>query len=270
MKDYIKKSILRYNIRVESVFNVLERIKYTMDFKINSGNGIRSSFTGPSQSYHQAQERFREILETKLNVILPDSNQINTANQSFNDSSIDMLLNNTPRNLLDEYGIGSLPASNNPYASAGKIAINGVLDSSNVRARSNVSASYIDSKLAGTPMAGLGRDFKEAEEKYGINALFLTGLAIHESNFGRSNIARDKNNLFGFQAYDSSPYSSARTFSSMGESIDHVARYLSRNYLTPEGRHFNGYSISAIGKRYATDPLWANKIEKRISSLIGL
>lgn len=241
-----------------------------MDFKINAGNKIGTGFSGPSRSYFEAQERFREILETKLNVTMPDTYQKNSGNQSFDDSTIDMLLNQIPKNLLDEYGVGSSSIPNNPYANAGKIAINGVLDSSNLRARSNVSASYIDSKLAGTPMAGLGKDFKEAEEKYGINALFLTGLAIHESNFGKSNIARDKNNLFGFQAYDSSPYASARNFTTKGESIDHVARYLSQNYLTQDGKYFNGYSIASIGKRYATDPLWATKIEKRIGNLIGI
>lgn len=49
-----------------------------------------------------------------------------------------------------------------------------------------------------------------------------------------------------------------------------MAKYLSENYLQPDGKYFNGYSISAIGKKYATDPNWANGIENRIKKLIGM
>lgn len=140
--------------------------------------------------------------------------------------------------------------------------------SGNLRMPSGVSAAEIDLKLKGTEMEGLGRSFIEAEKKYGVNALFLTSLAIHESAYGSSKIAKDKNNLFGFAAYDASPYSSARTFATKEQGIDHVASYLSENYLTEGGKYYGGATVEGVGKRYATDPNWANAIGQIMDKLI--
>lgn len=143
-----------------------------------------------------------------------------------------------------------------------------VLFSDDVTVKSTVSAAFINQRLAGTNMAGLGQAFKKAEKAYGVNAIFLTGLAIHESDYGRSQIAQNKHNLFGFMAYDSSPYSSAGYFDSYEAGIDHVARYLGRHYLTPGGQFYSGKSIAAINKRYATDQSWNTKIISRIRTFL--
>ncbi len=129
------------------------------------------------------------------------------------------------------------------------------------------SAATIDRKLKNTPMAGLGSAFKEAERRSGINAYALASIAIHESAYGRSRIARQKNNLFGFQAYDGSAYKSARTFDSPEQGIYHVADYLKRNYLSVDGKYYNGVTLQAIGKKYASDPLWATKVESIMRAL---
>ena len=50
-----------------------------------------------------------------------------------------------------------------------------------------------------SPLIGLGKKFKEVESKYNVNALFLYSLAIHESYYGTSALAKDKNNLFGLK-----------------------------------------------------------------------
>lgn len=123
-------------------------------------------------------------------------------------------------------------------------------------------ADRINERLKETPMAGLGEDFVQAGQKYGINPLFLASLGIHESNYGKSQIAQDKNNLFGFKAYDRSPYTSAQTYASFSEGINKVAAYLKTAYLTPGGKYFSGLGIADIGKRYATDPQWAKSIER--------
>lgn len=133
---------------------------------------------------------------------------------------------------------------------------------------SDVSEHFINNRLQGTALEGLGGAFKRAEEKYGVNALFLVSLAMHESNVGRSRIARDKNNLFGFQAYDRSPYSSAGRFMSKEACIDHVAGYISRNYLSPSGKYFHGYSIESMNVCYATDKNWSRGIKARLNQLL--
>lgn len=77
--------------------------------------------------------------------------------------------------------------------------------------------------------------FYDAEQKYGINGIFLTSIAIHESGWGKSSIASNKRNLFGFGAYDSSPFESAITFEEYSEGVDEVASWLISNYLNPVG-----------------------------------
>ena len=120
--------------------------------------------------------------------------------------------------------------------------------------------------------------FYYAEQEYGINGVFLAAIAIHESGYGTSKIAIDKNNLFGYMAYDNSPYASAKTFNTYSEGIDLVARLLMKYYLTPngstvyggeiaDGRYYSGKTIKSVNKFYATDSNWANGIFAHMKAL---
>ena len=120
--------------------------------------------------------------------------------------------------------------------------------------------------------------FYDAEQKYGINGIFLIAIAIHESGWGKSTIAVDKHNLFGFGAYDSSPYESAITFDSYAEGIDIVAAWLISNYLNPAGtvlrtgdiatgRYYNGANVTGVNVRYASDSDWCTKVFATMQSL---
>lgn len=77
--------------------------------------------------------------------------------------------------------------------------------------------------------------FYDAEQKYGINGVFLASIAIHESGWGRSSISVNKFNLYGFGAYDETPYESAVTFENYASGTDAVAEWLVSNYLNPAG-----------------------------------
>ncbi len=144
-----------------------------------------------------------------------------------------------------------------------------VFKKGNVLSDSGDSASAIDQKLKHTPLRGLGKTFKKAEQKSGVNAYALTAIALHESGFGKSKIAKQKYNLFGFQAYDNSAYQSAKAFDSYEQGIFHVADYLKKNYLSVDGKYYNGTTLSAIGKNYATDPKWAQKVEAIMKALMA-
>lgn len=113
--------------------------------------------------------------------------------------------------------------------------------------------------------------FYYIENQYNINGIFVAAVGIHESGWGKSKIARNKNNLFGYKAYDSSPYSSAGTFNTYAEGIDLVSRVFVKYYLNPKGEkiyngeiavgsYYNGNTISAVNKKYASDSGWANKV----------
>ena len=71
---------------------------------------------------------------------------------------------------------------------------------------SNISAKEAEKMLENYPkLHGLGAAFVKAEKKKGVNALYMLGLACLESNYGRSNFAVERNNLYGWCAYDSNP-----------------------------------------------------------------
>lgn len=126
--------------------------------------------------------------------------------------------------------------------------------------KSGFTAGELDSGLAGTKLEGLGEDFKKAEDEIGVNAILLMAMAKHESGNGTSLLADEKNNLFGFNAIDQDPINAANKFKDKGESIMHVAKFLKENYLTKEGRFYNGISTEGIGQLYATDPGWSKKV----------
>ena len=113
--------------------------------------------------------------------------------------------------------------------------------------------------------------FYYIEKEYKINGIFVAAVGIHESNWGKSKIALDKKNLFGYGAYDSNPYNGAYSFETYSESIDLIARVFVKYYLNPKGTkiyggeiangaYYSGNTISDINKRYASDKNWANGV----------
>ena len=134
----------------------------------------------------------------------------------------------------------------------------------NLREPSNYSAAELDKlysmmNLQDSPLAGKGATFKEAEERYGVNALYLMAHSALESAWGRSQIARDKNNFFGIAAYDNSPYLSAKSFDDVDKGILGAAKWIRENYID-YGRDHLGNKATGMNVRYASDPYWGEKI----------
>lgn len=113
--------------------------------------------------------------------------------------------------------------------------------------------------------------FYYIEKQYNINGMFVAAVGIHESAWGTSKIALNKNNLFGYGAYDSNPYNGAYTFDDYAEAIDLVSRVFVKFYINPKGtkiydgqsangKYYSGNTLSAVNKRYATDKNWANGV----------
>ena len=115
--------------------------------------------------------------------------------------------------------------------------------------------------------ANNAENFYEAEQKYGINGIFLAAIGIHESAWGTSKLASTKNNLFGYGAYDRDPEGMANTFGDCKEGIFTVAEALETNYLSPTGSYYNGTTIEAVNTKYASDKNWHKKIYKYMKYL---
>ncbi len=132
----------------------------------------------------------------------------------------------------------------------------------NVKLKSLSPSEKIDKYFANTPLKNLGKNFEKAQDKYGVNAYFLASIASLESANGTSKIAKDKKNLFGYGAYDDSPYESAVSFATYDDSIDEVARHLSEEYLHENGIYYRGDSIKDVNRNYASDSKWHEKVMK--------
>lgn len=120
-------------------------------------------------------------------------------------------------------------------------------------------------------LAGKGTIFKEAEKRYGVNALYLMAHSALESAWGRSQIANDKNNFFGIAAYDTSPYDSAKKFDDVDKGILGAAKWIRENYID-RGRDHLGNKATGMNVRYASDPYWGEKIASimmNINSRLG-
>lgn len=145
-------------------------------------------------------------------------------------------------------------------------AIGYTISEDNVKRPSNVSTKQINEFLEGTELEGLGAFYTRAEFETGVNAVFLMCLSILESGWGESRLAQEKNNITGFSAYNTSPFDSADVFRSKGDCILYTAWYLKENYLSEDGKHFNGLSIEDINSKYCldnegnTDTTWTEKI----------
>ena len=91
--------------------------------------------------------------------------------------------------------------------------------------------------------------FYYIEKQYNINGVFVAAVGIHESGWGTSQIAKNKNNLFGYGAYDSNPYNGAYSFSDYSECIDLIARVFVKYYINPKGTSIYG-GEKAMGTYY--------------------
>ncbi|MEH7094827.1 SH3 domain-containing protein [Neobacillus vireti] len=159
-----------------------------------------------------------------------------------------------------------------------------------LRTTSPVTASQINSYIAanvnGKPSVLLnkGQAFIDAGRTYGVNALYLAAHAIHESGFGTSNISLGKFNLFGYGAFDITPFVGAYRFSTIDDCINYIAQKIKSDYLNPEGTHFEGAFLGyrtngttgirdaskSIGMNYwyASDPNWANAIAQHMQKIL--
>ncbi len=125
--------------------------------------------------------------------------------------------------------------------------------------QTTLSAQQLDELFEETGMQGLGPVFKQAEALYDINAAALASIAIHESAWGASGYARNRNNLFGFSAYTSHP-DSAKDFDTLEASVLYVASFLQEHYLNADGKYFVDGTLMGMNKIYAADPNWKHNI----------
>ncbi|MFS0783797.1 S-layer homology domain-containing protein [Bacillus sp. 1P06AnD] len=114
-------------------------------------------------------------------------------------------------------------------------------------------------------LLNIGQTLKEAENKYKINAFMMLSQAIVESNYGLSDIAKNKNNIFGIHAHDGNT-SAAIKFDTTEDCVVYLAdKVLNKTYITTELNSYgNGSNLGnkyrGINVKYASDQYWGQKI----------
>ncbi len=137
------------------------------------------------------------------------------------------------------------------------------------RTTTNFTAEQINQYLASkidssSKMYNTGQAFIDNQNQFGVNAVLMVGVAINESAWGTSSIAKSKNNLFGHGAVDSNPYGAAGVYSSPANSISyHADIFVSQGYADPKDWRYYGSHLgnkeSGMNVKYASDPYWGEK-----------
>jgi peptidoglycan hydrolase-like protein with peptidoglycan-binding domain len=134
-----------------------------------------------------------------------------------------------------------------------------------------VNGPQMDQWLQATknsPLQGLGNAFMQAQSTYGVDATYLMSHAIEETAWGTSSIYQNKDNLYGYGAYDSNPANDAGVFPSSEYAINFEAWVVRKNYLDPSGQFYVTPTLDGMNQHYASDPHWSQNIAQIMSQFV--
>lgn len=131
-------------------------------------------------------------------------------------------------------------------------------DPKDVSSISNITVSDAKEMLSGTQLYQDATSFVKSERIYHVNAVFLMGIAAHESAWGTSRRAKEDNNLTGYGVYSNDAKGINKA--SREEGLLATANTLHERYLSKGGSYYEGTSAADINKHYCTDNEWAGAV----------
>ena len=105
-------------------------------------------------------------------------------------------------------------------------------------------------------LVDLAEDFVAAEERYGVNAVFLASLAAFESGWGRHCFR--ENNIFGW---------GRKSFETKSECIDFVASKIAQHYLSEDGKYYHGMNLYGVNRSYNGSDVWLENVAAIMSKI---
>lgn len=142
-----------------------------------------------------------------------------------------------------------------------------VFDPMNLLKKSNLTKDKAKKILKGTALEDCSDYFIECEEKYGVNAIGVMAIAVHESAWGTSRRAQEDHNLTGYGVYSDS--AKGINAPSKEENLLMTAKLLKESYLTRSGSHYKGTSLMAVNESYCTSGDWAINVTTHAYTLMG-
>lgn len=141
-----------------------------------------------------------------------------------------------------------------------------VFDPMNLLKKSNLTKDKAKKILKGTALEDCSDYFIECEEKYGVNAIGVMAIAVHESAWGTSRRAQEDHNLTGYGVYSDS--AKGINPPSKEENLLMTAKLLKESYLTRSGSHYKGTSLMAVNESYCTSGDWAINVTTHAYTLM--
>lgn len=141
-----------------------------------------------------------------------------------------------------------------------------VFDPMNLLKKSNLTKDKAKKILKGTALEDCSDYFTECEEKYGVNAIGVMAIAVHESAWGTSRRAQEDHNLTGYGVYSDS--AKGINAPSKEENLLMTAKLLKESYLTRSGSHYKGTSLMAVNESYCTSGDWAINVTTHAYTLM--
>lgn len=145
----------------------------------------------------------------------------------------------------------------------------------NITEPSEVNYIQLHYALKDTKLSSYINSFLLAEKHYNINALFIIGVVANESAWLTSNRALKQNNVTGYAVY--SDDSVGASFPSIDDCILKTAELISKDYIDPQGKYYNGLSVSDINTMYSSDDTWddtvtdvGNQLKDRVNEMVKL
>ena len=141
-----------------------------------------------------------------------------------------------------------------------------VFDPMNLLKKSNLTKDKAKKILKGTALEDCSDYFIECEEKYGVNAIGVMAIAVHERAWGTSRRAQEDHNLTGYGVYSDS--AKGINAPSKEENLLMTAKLLKESYLTRSGSHYKGTSLMAVNESYCTSGDWAINVTTHAYTLM--
>lgn len=141
-----------------------------------------------------------------------------------------------------------------------------VFDPMNLLKKSNLTKDKAKKILKGTALEDCSDYFIKCEEKYGVNAIGIMAIAVHESAWGTSRRAQEDHNLTGYGVYSDS--AKGINAPSKEDNLLMTAKLLKESYLTKSGSHYKGTSLMAVNESYCTSGDWAINVTTHAYTLM--
>ena len=162
--------------------------------------------------------------------------------------------------IYSEYATLDVDVDRSKLMSRGLIDRKGI--NVNIGEESNLSREQVEYLLRGGGMVGLSDSILYCERLFKVNALLIIAVSKHESANGTSNLARNKNNLFGFNAYGDID-KNAIDYPSKAESVYAFSNLIRNNYFN------KGLTVtSSIGEVYCESGDWSELIDEMMRDLL--